>query len=89
MVKHKDKDERQVMYNIHKRKVEAYLTIKKHYIKMAKEQNDIMVCEFDYAQNLPLPKLTVTSQFYKRLLWPYTFLMSTSIMMMHPLGTLS
>lgn len=40
---------------------------------MAKEQNDIMVCEFDYAQNLPLPKLTVTSQFYERLLWLYLF----------------
>lgn len=40
---------------------------------MAKEQNDIMVCEFDYAQNLPLPKLTVKSKLYKRLLWLYLF----------------
>lgn len=29
--------------------------------------------EFDYSQNLPLPKLNVTSQFYRRLLWIYLF----------------
>lgn len=31
------------------------------------------VLEFDYAQNLPIPKLNITSQFYKRLLWLFNF----------------
>lgn len=33
----------------------------------------MLVLEFDYGQNYPLPKLRVNSQFYKRLLWLYIF----------------
>jgi len=32
-----------------------------------------MALEFDYGQNLPLPKLAVTRQFYERLLWMNVF----------------
>lgn len=32
--------------------------------------NENYLCgEFDYAQNLPLPKISVRDQFYKRLIW--------------------
>lgn len=62
-----------VEYNIHKRKVDAYLKMKNDFIRDAKEGGEVLVIEFDYAQNFPLPKLTVTSQFYKRLLWLYLF----------------
>lgn len=47
--------------------------MKNDFIRDAKEGGEVLVMEFDYAQNFPLPKLTVTSQFYKRLLWLYLF----------------
>ena len=34
---------------------------------------DALVLEFDYAQNLPLPRIPVNYQFYKRLLWYFIF----------------
>lgn len=37
------------------------------------KNNETLILEFDYAQNLPLPKLSVTKQFYLRLLWMYLF----------------
>lgn len=60
-------------YTRHKADVKVYQTIKNEILKLCKtnESNDnhsILVVEFDYAQNLPLPKLNVTSQFYKRLI---------------------
>ena len=36
--------------------------------------NAIDVFHFDFQQNLPTPKLTVGQQFYKRLLWTWTYL---------------
>ena len=62
-------------YLIHKKKVEAYKTVKQTYIHQINSSVDCstLVLEFDYGQNLPLPKLNVTAQFYKRLLWLYVF----------------
>lgn len=47
--------------------------MKRNFIDQAKGSDDTVVLEFDYAQNLPLPKPTVNKQFYKRLLWLYLF----------------
>lgn len=60
-------------YHLHMKKYEKYKDIKANYLKMAKEDPSLLVLEFDYAQNRPLPKLSVNSQFYKRLLWMYIF----------------
>lgn len=58
----------------HKRKVAAYNSLKQKILLSCKENTtDTLVLEFDYAQNLPLPKLPVSEQFYKRLLWFYIF----------------
>lgn len=43
------------------------------FIRDPKEGGEVLVIEFDYAQNFPLPKLTVISQFNKRLLRVYLF----------------
>lgn len=52
---------------LHLKRVESYKTIKKY--STSNGGNDVMCAfEFDYSQNLPLPKLNVTTQFYKRLL---------------------
>jgi hypothetical protein len=57
----------------HKKKVAAYNRIKSKILSDAKGRVDLVVLEFDYAQNLPLPKLPVNDQFYKRLMWLYLF----------------
>ncbi|KAI5741437.1 hypothetical protein M8J76_013625 [Diaphorina citri] len=63
-----------VSYAIHQRRIAAYKVLKNEYIEKAKENGSkLLVLEFDYAQNLPLPKITATAQFYKRLLWLYLF----------------
>lgn len=61
------------MFQLHERKVTAYKTYKTNVITNAKSSNDSLVLEFDYGQNLPLPKLTVNSLFYKRQLWYFVF----------------
>lgn len=66
-------DECRVQYDLHKRKAAAFFSMKRNFIDQAKESDEVVVIEFDYAQNLPLPKLTVNKQFYKRLLWLYLF----------------
>ena len=54
---------------MHKQEVEEYriLTDKLMF------EEWLLRCEFYYAQNLPLPKIPVNEQFYKRLLWLYLF----------------
>ncbi|KAG8302641.1 hypothetical protein J6590_028559 [Homalodisca vitripennis] len=47
--------------------------LRKHFIEKAKTYPSYLVCEFDYAQNYPVPRLNVNSQFYKRFLWLYAF----------------
>lgn len=64
----------QVPYQLHLRKYYAYKKIKDSLVTKSKEINsEILVLEFDYAQNLPLPKTNETAQFYKRLMWVYLF----------------
>lgn len=49
-----------------------HLKNKNDYFLMKKEMmsaETVLLCEFDYGQNLPLPKLPVSDQFYKRLIW--------------------
>lgn len=62
-----------VPYQTHQRNFKRRLALKKEYIEKAKSDPSYLVCEFDYAQNYPVPKLNVNSQFYKRLLWLYAF----------------
>ncbi|XP_063220830.1 uncharacterized protein LOC134530141 [Bacillus rossius redtenbacheri] len=69
-------DPRKTTYRLHLAKVEKYKTLKQEYLAKVKGntmQDDTLVIEFDYGQNLPIPKLNVTSQFYKRLLWLNVF----------------
>lgn len=57
---------------MHEAKVRRYKAEKKKILEACKQPHSrILALEFDYGQNLPLPKLSVTDQFYKRLLWVY------------------
>lgn len=47
--------------------------MKATYFNQCKIDESLLVLEFDFAQNRPLPKLVVNAQFYKRLLWFYIF----------------
>lgn len=67
------KDPSQIQYMLHQKKVERYMKLKKEIIERSKNDHTCLAIEFDYGQNLPLPKLNVTSQFYRRLLWCYIF----------------
>lgn len=58
---------------IHLRNVKAHKVLKDSYLKLGAKDNDVLVLEFDYAQNYPIPKLNVCDQFYKRLIWVYLF----------------
>lgn len=62
-----------VQYQIHQRRFKRRLALKQEYMEKAKNYPSFLVCEYDYAQNYPVPKLNVNSQFYKRLLWLYAF----------------
>lgn len=59
----------------HKDKVKQYESLKEEYLVKLKTGSlkDTLILEFDYGQNLALPKLNVPSQFHKRLLWFYIF----------------
>lgn len=69
-------------YNEHLKKVSEYNELKKMYIFDKNTKNleskkklyeDTLVLEFDYAQNLALPKLNINSNYYKRILNLYVF----------------
>lgn len=62
-----------VAYEIHVRKYKRRQQLKEEYLSKAKTDPSYLVLEFDYAQNYPVPRLNVNSQFYKRLLWLYAF----------------
>lgn len=55
-------------YKLHRKKVDAYRSFKESIIKKARKDESVMALEFDYGQKLPLPKLDITRQFYKRLM---------------------
>lgn len=63
----------QVKLSLHERQVEKYKELKKKILKDHAGDESTLVLEFDFAQNLPIPRLNVTSQFYKRLGWLYIF----------------
>lgn len=54
---------------VHKQSVKNYSALKK---RLCAEKN-VLCLEFDFAQNLCLPKIPVSDQFYKRLLWLHVF----------------
>ena len=53
----------------HKKSIESYKILKKNMLS----EKDVLCLEFDFGQNLPLPKIPVSDQFYKRLLWLHIF----------------
>ncbi|KAJ8671107.1 hypothetical protein QAD02_002366 [Eretmocerus hayati] len=57
------------LYETHKLAVEKHKLSKK---AMMCEKN-VLCLEFDFGQNLPVPKLPVNDQFYNRLLWLHAF----------------
>lgn len=66
----------------HLKKVNAYNELRKKYVFEKNDVNiadkkklydDTLVSEFDYAQNLVLPKLNINSNYYKRVLNLYVF----------------
>lgn len=60
-----------VTFDLHKRKVRKYREIKATLLKDI--PNNTHFIEFDYPKNLPLQKLSCNEQFYKILMWLYTF----------------
>jgi len=64
--------EENVRLKLHKSKVDGYNLVKSTVLG-ADFVPEVLILEFDYAQNLPLPKLPVNDQFYKRLLWMFIF----------------
>lgn len=61
--------EKKDIYDYHKLQIEQYKEIKKSMLATPNALNS----EFDFGQNLPLPKIPVNSQFFLRLLWLYIF----------------
>lgn len=53
----------------HKQSVEEYKLLKNTILS----EKNLLCMEFDFGQNLALPKLPVTEQFYKRLIWLHIF----------------
>ena len=53
----------------HKKNVEDYSRLKKSILA----DKTALCLEFDFGQNLPLPKIPVSDQFYKRLIWLHMF----------------
>ena len=54
----------------HKKSIESYKILKK---SMLLSKDNVLCLEFDFGQNLPLPKIPVSDQFYKRLFWLHVF----------------
>lgn len=72
-------DECKAAYLEHLQKVEDYKKLKETYVPKKNEaspsdnQGTLIIIEFDYAQNLSVPKLNVNSHYYKRHLNMYVF----------------
>lgn len=67
-------------FQLHLEKVKRYNELKKKFVfdkKTGVSENnlysDTLVLEFDYAQNLAVPKLNINSSYYKRILNMYIF----------------
>lgn len=63
--------EQKAIFKKHLQDVETYKNLKDKILK--EELNVKLVIEFDYSQNKPLPKLSNTTNYYKRCLWFFTF----------------
>lgn len=72
-LKDNPQDECKISYATHKRRFEQRKNIRQEFIERASKDDTILVIEFDYSQNFAVPRLTVNSQFYKRLFWLYCF----------------
>jgi hypothetical protein len=59
--------------DIHIARHKAHTVLKHYWLERAERDDTILVIQFDYAQNYPLPKLNVNAQFYLRLFWIYLF----------------
>lgn len=66
---HKNDVEENAELKIHKENVEKYKVLKS---TMMAEKRALRI-EFDFGQNLPFPKIPVSDQFYRRLLWLHIF----------------
>ena len=53
----------------HKETVEEHRSLK----KLMLNEKQVLCLEFDFGQNLPLPKIPVSDQFYRRLIWLHVF----------------
>ena len=53
----------------HESKIEEYKELK----EKLKNEQDCICTEFYFTQNLPLSKITVSAQFYRGLLWLFSF----------------
>lgn len=58
-----------MQWTLYKKRWEKYRTIKTYCL--SNQERTQCVFEFYYTQNFPLPKLNVTPEFYKQLLWFY------------------
>ena len=56
-------------YKKHVEEYKSYYELKNKYLA----EKRALCIEFDFAQNLPLPKLPVNKQYYSRLLWLFAF----------------
>lgn len=56
-------------YRNHKQNVNDYNSLKEGLMS----EEDVLSLEFDFGQNLQLPKIPVSEQFYKRLIWLHIF----------------
>lgn len=55
--------------DLHLRKVKSHKDLKDGYVAKARADNtDVLCIEFDYGQNILLPKLSVNAQYYRRLM---------------------
>ncbi|KAJ4440559.1 hypothetical protein ANN_08704 [Periplaneta americana] len=64
-------DPRIIDYGIRRRSVQKYNSLKQGFLEEVKncanEDTDTLVLEFDFSQNLAIPRLDVTAQFYKHI----------------------
>lgn len=67
LVKNPTDNHARTMKRLHRHKYKRYQSLKREILKNIPA--DTLCLEFDYAQNLPLPSLTINKQFYLRLLW--------------------
>lgn len=72
-LKYNPLDRCRVEYDLHTRKYRKYWAMRKELIASCKNNSEHLVLEFDFAQNLPVPRLNINEQFYCRLLWLYVF----------------